>query len=67
MTNGLYMKLIPGLALVAFLTTSCVVTQECSTYDGSKGHVFSTAGMRKAKPPRDRTPFYKVQKTAEKD
>ena len=60
------MKLILRLVLVAALTTSCVVTQECPVYEGSKGHV-SPAGTRKAKAPKDRTPFYKVLKVAEKD
>ncbi len=46
---------------------SCMGTQECHTYDGSKGHVPSLAGARKAKPVKNRTPFFKTIKLAEKD
>jgi hypothetical protein len=60
------MKTVLGLILLAILSSSCMVTQECHTYDGSKRHEPSLAGARKSKPPKDRTPFYKVFKFAEK-
>lgn len=61
------MKTVLGLILVAFLATACMVTEPCHTYDGAKGHSPSLAGARKAKPPKNRTPFYKMFKFAEKD
>jgi hypothetical protein len=59
------MKLVMGLVILAMLT-SCMVTQECHTYDGAKGHIPSLAGASKSKPVKNHTPFYKLQRLAEK-
>lgn len=61
------MKSVIGAVIIVIFSSSCMVTTECHTYDGSKRHVPSVASTRKAKPVKDRTPFFKKIKLAEKD
>ena len=61
------MKALTGIVITAILTASCMGTQECSTYTGAKGHPPGMNTYKKAKPPKSRTPFFKVAKFAERD
>ena len=60
------MKTTVGLLVFSLLLGSCM-SYHCHTYDGSKRHSGVMVSSKKTKPVKNRTPYYKVTKQAEKD
>lgn len=63
MQNDKFMKTVVVVLAVLFMMASCA-QDHCPTYDRAKGR---SATLAKAKSIKDKTPYYKTLRVAERD
>jgi hypothetical protein len=61
------MKTFMGLLILTVLGTSCMNNSSCPTYGNVKKRGATMASAKRTKDNRDRTPYYKAMKAAERD
>ncbi|HWA34988.1 MAG TPA: hypothetical protein VG737_12695 [Cyclobacteriaceae bacterium] len=61
------MKTFIGLLILTVLSTSCMNNLSCPTYGNTKKRSATMASAKRTKDNRDRTPYYKTMKVAERD
>jgi len=61
------MKTFIGLLILTVLGTACMNNGTCPTYGNTKKRGAAMVSAKRTKDNRDRTPYYKVVKIAERD
>lgn len=59
--------LVIAILMTSMMLTSCMNHISCAAYDSVKGRSATMASTKKSKPAKNRTPYYKSMKQAEKD